>query len=242
MDITKRLQELDSSLVLHNEGHWNEPFNPDAIGFSSFNDAGVETEVGEFLYAMVRVLKPQFVLETGSHVGVGASYLGSALKDNHNGHLDTIEFLPELHVKAKQRIEKLGLEKYVTCHFGDVGKWEVPEDWRGSNESAQLAGLEQPKIKYDLILLDTEPQTRFAEFEKFYPYLNDGGYIFIHDLHRHLQQVENLEHGFAWPFGIIPNFLRERVHEGSVKPFHLPTPRGITGFYKVHPHDYKFEK
>ena len=55
-----------------------------------------------------------------------------------------------------------------------------------------------------------------------------------------MHQIPNEEHGFAWPFGPIPQFLNERVLDGSVKPFHLPTPRGLFGAYKVSKEDYKF--
>lgn len=217
MTITRELLEKDITLQVHNEGEWNNTISD----FSAFNDAGLECEVGEFLYGFLRVLKPENVLETGTHVGVGASYLGQALKDNEKGHLDTIEFLPENFKQARERIERVGLSSYVTCHFGDVANFE-------------------PIVKYDFILLDTEPQTRFAEFIKFFPYLKEGGYIFIHDLHRHLHQIPNEEHGFAWPFGIMPKHITDMVLGGSVSVFHLPTPRGITGFYKVSDLDYKF--
>lgn len=233
--ITDRLLVSDPSLSIHNEGEWSSGGSE----FSAFNDAGLEAEVGEFLYGFIRVLKPNHILETGTHVGVGASYLGTALKDNKRGHLDTVEFLPPLHKQATERIAKMGLSLYVTCHFGDVANFEIPRDCRGSNGSLDYS--DQPTVEYDFILLDTEPQTRFAEFEKFYPYLKEGGFLFIHDLHRHMHQIPNEEHGFAWPFGKIPIFLNERVLEGSVKPFHLPTPRGLTGFYKVHSGDYQFK-
>jgi predicted O-methyltransferase YrrM len=221
MDVTKKLLELDPTLERHNEGAWNEPFDPKKVGFTSFNDAGIETETGEFLYSMVRLLKPDRVLETGTHWGVGASYMGQALKDNKHGLLDTIEFLPEIHKRAKERINKLDLEKHVTCHFGDVANWNVPLG-----------------ITFKLILLDTEPQTRFAELVKFEPYLEPGGFVFIHDLHQHMHQIPNEEHGFAWPFGKIPWEMRALVLEGKLKPMHFATPRGLTGFYKPHPDDY----
>ena len=117
MNITQRLQELDSTLILHNEGDWQNPLNPEKPGFTSFNDAGVETEIGEFLYGLIRILKAKNVLETGTHIGVGASYIGMALKDNKEGHLETIEFLPEIHQKAVKRISDLGLADVVTCHL-----------------------------------------------------------------------------------------------------------------------------
>jgi predicted O-methyltransferase YrrM len=83
MNITKRLLELDPTLSQHNEGAWDKPFDPTLPSYSSFNDAGIEVETGEFLYAMTRLLKPDRVLETGTHWGIGAAYMGTALKDNH---------------------------------------------------------------------------------------------------------------------------------------------------------------
>ena len=222
MNITQRLQEIDPELVLHNEGHWNEPLDKAMPGYTSFNDAGVETETGEFLYSMVRLLKPDHVLETGTHWGVGAAYMGQALADNKQGHLDTVEFLPEIHMRAQARMIKLGISDRVTCHFGDVAQFNPGDK------------------KYKMILLDTEPQTRFAELIKFFPYLLEGGFVFIHDLHRHMHQIPNEEHGFAWPYGILPEQINSWVVDGALRPFHFSTPRGLTGFYKPSQEDYKF--
>lgn len=215
---------LDSTLVLHNEGHWDLPLDIDRPGYTSFNDAGIETETGEFLYAMVRILKPKAVLETGTHIGVGAAFMGTALRDNKQGKLTTIEFIPELYARAQKRLHAdLGLSKFVDTRFGDVKDF-------------------QPTEKYQLILLDTEPQTRFAELLKFYDYLDEGGYLFIHDLHFHMHQIPNEEHGFAWPYGPLPEAIKELVRSGKMRPMHFPTPRGLTGFYKVAEKDYKWTK
>lgn len=223
MYITNLLLGNDSHLSIHNEGKWDVPYIPEPQGFASFNDAGIECETGEFLYAWMRILKPKHVLETGTHWGVGASYMGAGLRDNGGGHIDTIEFLPEIHLKAKNRIQRLGLLPYVTCHFGDVAKFE-------------------PTVKYDFILLDTEPQTRFAEFDRFFEHLNEGGYIFIHDLHRHMHQIPNDEHGFAWPYGPVSENMKQLVIKDLARPFHFATPRGLTGFYKTHSGDYNFRE
>jgi predicted O-methyltransferase YrrM len=221
MNITDRLKELDSTLVEHNEGDWKSAFDPYKGGFSSFNDAGIECETGEFLYSMVRLLKPDRVLETGTHWGVGASYMGLGVQDNNHGHVYTVEFLKEIHERAKERIHTLGLDEWVTCTFGDVAQYI-------------------PLGTYKLILLDTEPQTRFAELVKFYQYLEPGGFVFIHDLNQHMHQIPNEEHGFAWPYGKIPEEMHSLVTSGKLRPFHFSTPRGLTGFYKVDPRDYKW--
>lgn len=216
MIITNELIKLDPSLVLHNEGEWGG--NPTSE-YSAFNDGGVECEVGEFLYGLTRVLKPEHVLETGTHHGIGGSYIGMALKNSSKGILDTIEFLPENYKIARARFEKLGLLPFVSTFYMDVKAFT-------------------PNYNYQLILLDTEPQTRFEELLKFYPYLDEGGFVFIHDLHRHMHQIPNEEHGFAWPYGKIPANMSEMVNRGFLRPFHFPTPRGLTGFYKVTPKDY----
>ena len=233
MTITEELIKLDPTLEPHNEGHWNEPYDslvakkPGIEGFSSFNDAGVECETGEFLYSLVRLLKPANVLETGTHWGIGASYMGMALKKNGIGHLDTVEFLPEIHAKAIHRIAKMDLIDFVSCHLMDVAQFE-------------------PKSYYDFILLDTEPQTRFRELIKFYDYLEPGGFMFIHDLHRHMAQVDEVHPDHPetpyWPWGPIPAAMNSLVVNDMLRPFHFTTPRGLTGFYKPHSGDYKWEK
>jgi hypothetical protein len=88
--------------------------------------------------------------------------------------------------------------------------------------------------------LDTEPQTRFGELVRFYDYLYDGGFFFIHDLNRHMGQVENEEHGFAWPRGQIPEAIKDWVKHDHLRPIYFDTPRGFMGFYKPSEADYKW--
>lgn len=211
--------ELDPTLTLHNEGEWSKS----TLSHTAFNDGGVECEVGEYLYSLIRVLKPKFVLETGTHKGIGASYMSLALADNQEGVLDTVEFIPELYDEAKVRLTKMGTNNTLQFLL-DVKHFQPPHN-------------------YQLILLDTEPDIRFAELLKFYHYLDEGGYIFIHDTPRNLCQGNiNPDHPQykSWPFGDIPEGMKDLVREGKLRPFHLNNPRGMIGFYKVHKDDYKW--
>lgn len=217
MNPTYDLIRLDGTLSLHDEGEWSGT----KTRYLAFNDAGVECEVGELLYSMVRILKPARVLETGTHYGIGSCYMALALKENGYGKLDTCEFLKEIYLNAADRFMRVGLNDWIDLRLVDARDFVATE-------------------KYKLILLDTEPQTRFAELEKFYPNLEDGGFVFIHDLHNHMHQIENKEHGFAWPFGKVTEFMGRKVKDGELRPFHFPTPRGLTGFYKVSPKDYEW--
>lgn len=222
MSVTQTITKNDVDFVEISEGEWEHRKNF-AHGYHSFNDAGLECEVGEFLHGLIRATQPDNVLETGTHFGVGALYMAYALQDNHKGHLDTIEFLPEIHKKAYARMVLHKLDHIVTCHLMDVKDFI-------------------PTVMYKVILLDTEPQTRFQELIKFEPFLEQGGFLFIHDLHQHMNQVDNAEHGFAWPYGKIPEKMKQLVQTGVLRPFHFSTPRGLTGFYKVHENDYIWER
>lgn len=220
MNITDWLFENDLSLEKHSEGEWSGMVGSDQ--WSAANSGGIECETGEFLYGLIRLIKPTFVLETGTHKGIGATYMAKALQDNKKGHLTTIEFLPELYAESLERIRILGLEDYVTLIFGDVRNHEL-------------------EVQYDLILLDTEPNLRFAELVKFYDNLNPGGFVFIHDLHRHMSQEKvSDDHPLGWPFGEIPPKIKEWVAEDKLRPFHFTTPRGLSGFYRTDKRDYKW--
>lgn len=211
MTITEQLVQDACGLLT------TQPEVSDHLGiYHMFNDGGVECETGEFLFGLARMTKPVYVVETGTHLGVGAAYLGSALRANGFGKLHTIEFLRPNWERAMDLIDNLGLLDYVSCHLMDAAQFE-------------------PTDAIDILFLDTEPQTRFAELLKFFSDVRPGGYILIHDLHEHMHQIPNDEHGFAWPYGPIPQELHQYVMTNQLRPFHFETPRGLTGFYKTAP-------
>jgi len=220
MNITDWLAEADPTLTLHSEGEFSGMVGSDQ--WSAFNDGGIECETGEFLYGLIRLIKPENVLETGTHKGVGGCYMAKALEDNDKGHLTTIEFLPELFMEASKRFEDVGLSHRVQKVQGDVADY-------------------QTDVKFDIILLDTEPNLRFKELLQFYYNLKPGGFLFIHDLNRHMSQHPNEEHGFGWPFGKMPTEIDQLVQSRQLNPLHFTTPRGLAGFYKAHPEDYKWQ-
>lgn len=214
--ITERLIKLAKG-----EFHLQPEISDPSGNWHMFNDGGIECETGELLYSFIRETKPKHVLETGTHRGVGAAYMGQALKDNGFGKLDTIEFLAPHFTYSMKLILDMKLAGFVNCYQQDVSDFK-------------------PTVKYQLMLLDTEPQTRFAELIRFEKALEPGGFIFIHDLHRHMHQIPNEEHGFAWPYGPLPQEIIDLVNNDVLRPFHFGTPRGLTGFYKPTEGDFKW--
>jgi predicted O-methyltransferase YrrM len=224
MDITQVLLNNDKSLQIHNEAEYSG--GDSAKLYSSFNSGGVEVEVGEFLYSMVRLLKPERVLETGTHHGISSAYMASAMKQNHKGTLVTTEFLPENHAIADKRFKDLGLDHIIVNHLIDTNKLYTDKNSR-----------------YQMIFLDTEPEFRFNELCEFYDNLDEGGYVFIHDLPRTLCQGNvNTDHPeiSSWPFGDVPPVMRRLLQTGKLRMFHYPNPRSMTGFYKPTKEDFKW--
>ena len=218
--ITEFLKSRDGSLL-----DVPEVSSPQS-GYRMFNDAGTECEVGEFLYGLVRMLRPNNIFETGTHVGISAAYMGQALKDNGKGLLTTVE-IEKQHIKtAEDRWHRMELDKYVVCDKSESLSYDLEYDC-------------------ELMFLDSEPYLRFNELRRFFPRLVPGGYVFVHDTPRSLCQGNvNLDHPTfkSWPFGDINKEVHDWVLDHELMPFHFGTPRGLTGFYRKHPSDYGWKR
>ncbi len=216
--ITEQLFELGNGIIKIG------PEVADSTGrYHMADDGGVETEVGEFLYGLIKVLQPENILETGTYTGVSALYMGAALKDNGHGLLTTIEYERFHKDRAEKLWQKCDVSQYILCEL---------------KSSLDF----QPDRQYELIFLDSEPQIRFQELEKFFPHLKPGGFIGIHDCPPSMCQGNfNPDHPEmkSYPFGDIPNNMREWLANGQLIKFHLPTPRGLVFFYKPKEEDYK---
>ena len=191
--------------------------------YQMFDSGGTETQVSECLWGLVRILQPEHILETGTYTGISSLFMAQALKDNGHGHLTTIEY-ERFH---KDRAEKLwqacGVSGHVTCVL-------------------QSSLDYQPDGEYELLFLDSEPQIRFAELVKFYPYLKEGGYIGIHDLPNGLCQGNiNPDHLDipSYPYGNLPEQIKEWLRTDKLRMIHFPSPRGLTFLYKTKEGDYK---
>jgi len=187
--------------------------------YSMFNTGSVEVEMAEFLYGLIRVTKPQRILTTGTYWGVSDLYMAQAMKDNGLGLITAIEY------------ELQHLNKAIRL-------------WQAAGVMGHIEPLHCSSLDYytdemfDLLFLDTEPGIRFTEFEKFVPSLKPGGFVIIHDLHRHMSQVGEVNGMKCWPYGEIPPVMKEVMASGEVVKMNLPIPRGCTMLYKVHGDDY----
>ena len=192
--------------------------------FSMVNDGSTEIETSELLYSFVRRLKPSNVLETGCYKGVSSLYMAQALKDNGFGHLTTIEY-EQLHIDESEKLwQEAGVKDYVTA--------------------VRLESLKfQPDKQYQFMFLDTEMNLRLHELVKFFPYLDEGGYVFIHDMPNTLcfgNKNEDHPNFINWPVGEFPPEFDELLRTDKLRLFHFGGARGLIGFYKTKEGDYKW--
>lgn len=121
-----------------------------------------EIETLEFLYGLVRLIKPVFAIETGTWHGRAAEAIGRALVANGRGRLVTLEVDPESHTMATERVAQSGLSDVV--------------------EVLNMPSLEyDPAAPVDLLLLDSELSLRGDEFTWFRPHLREEAIVVFHD-------------------------------------------------------------
>lgn len=120
---------------------------------------GIELEVGDFLWGLVRALRPKLILESGTGIGISTRFLGAACKENRRGRVITFEPNDTMAERARSRLEGL------------------PVEIRGGN-TLDWAG--QPP---HLVFLDSyPPEMRKAEMAH---WLGAGVLLGVHDAHRY---------------------------------------------------------
>ena len=196
----------------------------DGRGYKMIDSGGVEIEVSQFLWGLIRILKPKRCLTTGIYTGISDLYIADALKENGYGYTDALEYEPKHIERANSLWNEYAVDSYIKPHL--------------------ISSLDfNPEGVYEFMFLDTEPQIRFAELVKFYPHLVEGGYVFIHDLEGHLGQedIRNPDHpDFKyWPWGELPREIQKWLREDQLRMMSFPNPRGMVGFYKVKGKDYQ---
>lgn len=137
------------------------------------------------MYALVRLVRPEFVVETGGTPGKSSAFLLRALERNGYGHLYTIDLPPratELPVKPSQAHTAL------PHHLG--ANWCVPETLR--SRQTLLLGPAQEHLPavldklghVDIFVHDSDHSYAHMlfELELAYRFVRSGGYLWADDI------------------------------------------------------------
>lgn len=129
-----------------------------------------ELEVLEFLKCLVRTVKPQLIVETGTFIGYSALKMAEGLKDNGFGRIVTIEYDPAVFAKAKKRIDASGLGDWI-------------EYRNQSSVETKIDGT------IDLLFSDSHLLIREQELRHFLPQISPYGLILVHDASSQIEKV-----------------------------------------------------
>jgi predicted O-methyltransferase YrrM len=80
----------------------------------------ISAEAGRLLYALVRAIRPQTVVEFGTSFGISTIYLAAAVTDNGTGHVFTTELSTRKAGAARSNLEQAGVDAAVTILAGDA--------------------------------------------------------------------------------------------------------------------------
>jgi len=144
---------------------------PQPYLWSMFDGWTAEVETIDFLHALVRLIKPEYCIETGTWLGYSAEAIGMALRSNGRGKLDTLECDPEVAARTCQRLTPLA----------------------GIVEVHNQSSLDfKPQTTIDFLLLDSDLMIRTAEFEKFRHHLKQSALVIFHDTRINNDQLEQM--------------------------------------------------
>ena len=95
---------------------------PAAVHADAYEDIyiPISAEAGRLLYALVRAIRPQTVVEFGTSFGISTIYLAAAVADNGTGHVFTTELSAKKVAAAQANLEEAGVAGPVTILEGDA--------------------------------------------------------------------------------------------------------------------------
>jgi predicted O-methyltransferase YrrM len=147
--------------------------------------ASLSPAQGGLLRSLLINIRPATVVELGCFVGVSTIWIASALEENGEGIVHSIDlfdpvvpnppfsttYLEDPYEAALKNIETAGLSHRVELH---------------KSASADMAGV-IPRLltgPIDFLLIDADHEIKgcVEDFELYHPLVADGGYIMLHDI------------------------------------------------------------
>jgi predicted O-methyltransferase YrrM len=80
----------------------------------------ISDQAGKLLYALVRAIRPETVVEFGTSFGISTIYLAAAVTDNGAGHVVTTELSTRKADAARSNLQQAGVSDAVTILVGDA--------------------------------------------------------------------------------------------------------------------------
>ena len=140
---------------------------------------------GRLLYALVRGIRPNTVVEFGMSLGISAIHLASAVRDNGSGRVVTTELSAAKIAAAKKTFAETGLDDVITVLEGDA-----------------LTTLESLDGPVDFVLLDGWKEFYLPVIKLLEPRLSSGALVVadntdMDDTKPYLEYVRDPDNGYV---------------------------------------------
>jgi prolipoprotein diacylglyceryl transferase len=156
--------------ILQPEYHKATPECPHPERWHMYDSMSAEVEVLDFLTAIVKTIKPELVVETGTFSGLSTLHIAEGLKANEVGRVVTCEYDPKVFASAKHRFDASPLKGWIEAR----------------NESSLEMKVEG---QIDLLFCDSDAPLREQEVRRFLPQINPFGLILMHDASSSMKTV-----------------------------------------------------
>lgn len=186
-----RLHNIDIPTALEGFDSWRPILEAtcETVRTASGHQGGIRMDRGVVLYACVRFLRPEVVIETGVGPGVSTSFLLAGLIDNAKGRLYSIELPTATGAPPTQ------LEDGASFTWQDRGVgWAIPRIIRERSADCHSLMLQDvrdalPRLVAGLDHLDIffhddlhTPNHMRWEYELVWPHLRGGGLLISDDV------------------------------------------------------------
>lgn len=160
--------ESEIGMDIHPESTWTKPsaWCPHPERWHSTDPQSTEMEVSELVGSLVRALQPDYVVETGTCLGLTAAAIAMALCQNGHGRLDTLEPDQERADVAWAGLKRIMVDPPVTV-------WGV--------KSLDFT----PTARIGFAWLDSRMELRVPEFDRYRPWMDPGTIVGFHDTAPH---------------------------------------------------------
>lgn len=182
LEINKYIKEINTKKEFNDYiwKHYNNFENRLHKEKRKHGGGGVSKAEGVIFYTIVRLLKPDIILETGVASGISSAYILSALEENKRGQLFSIDLPPD-YVKFEGRV--------LIPKDKEPG-WLIPEElkkrWRLElgESSEKLPPVLKNLPLIDIFIHDSEHtyENMIWEFRTVWPYFKKEGLLLSHDI------------------------------------------------------------
>ena len=168
---------------------------------------------GRLLKMLVRMIRPQRVLELGMFSGYSALSMAEGLEDG--AQLHTFEIFDEVEDFARPWIEGSPYGKYIHIHIGDA-----------------LELVPQMDVTWDMAFVDADKREYLQYYEMILPRLRRGGYIIADNTLWYGRITEEARESDLQTTG-LQQFNDAVARDGRVEKVILPIRDGLTIIRKI---------